>query len=111
MPNTRSSFTRDRTITAVVICDTTFTADVDDSHVFVNATGGAITVSLPLANAVAPGKEICVKKTDASANAVTVSRTGSNNVEGGTTFALATQNKYATFASDGVSQWRIVASN
>jgi hypothetical protein len=59
-----------RTTTLAVTADTTVPAHV--GAVFANATGGAITVTLPSASEWS-GREIEVTKSDASANAVAVS--------------------------------------
>lgn len=56
--------------------------------VYVNATSAAVTITLPsVANML--GKVVNVIKTDASANAVTV--TGAANINGASTFSLTTQ--------------------
>lgn len=72
-----------------------------------DATSAAFAVTLP---AVAPGlAPITVKKTDASANAVTVTRAGSATIDGATTYALGTQYKSVTLISDGTN-WLIIAA-
>ena len=71
--------------------------------IFADATGGAIVVTLP-----SPENPIMynVKKTDASANAVTLDG-GTNNIDGATTIAITTQYVSLTPYWDG-TQWWIV---
>lgn len=80
-----------------------------DSVVLVNATSGAKTITLPSA-ATVTGKQLKIKKTDASANAVTVTPSGSQKIDGAANYSLATQNKLVCIVSDG-SNWFIVANN
>lgn len=80
-----------------------------DSVVLIDATGGAKTVTLPLA-AQNQGKQLKYKKVDASANAVTISRAGSDTIDGATSYSLASQYKYVAIVSDG-SNWYVVANN
>src|SRR4051812_13758549 len=82
-----------------VSATTAYTA-ADHDVVLANATGGAFAVTLPAPTA---GAHIMVKKTDASANAVTVTRAGSATIDGATTLALATQWSRAELISDGTN--------
>lgn len=75
-----------------------------DYLILANATGGAITVTLPPA-AENEGRVIAVKKTDVSVNAVTVDGNGSETIDGATTKALASQYDVATVFSDGSGWW------
>lgn len=80
------------------------TAQTNDQTVLVDASGGAVTVTLPLvSNCV--GLTLTVKKVDASANAVTIGAT----VDGVATPALTSQYQAMTMQSDGVS-WHLIAS-
>lgn len=85
--------------------------------VFVDASGGAVTITLPAATG--QYSAITVKKIDATFNAVTVQRAGSDTIESLTAYALApvtTQcilrlpDQAATFAPNG-TQWRIEGSH
>jgi hypothetical protein len=98
----------DRRITRGVTASATATAN--DDLVWADATSGAVTVTLPAASG-RRGRTITVKKVDTSANSVTIARTGSDTIDGGTSYVLAAQNKYATLASDGSSKWYVVANN
>lgn len=78
-----------------------------------DATAGAFTVTLPPANTeFASGQYIIIMKIDSSANAVTVSRAGSDTIEGGTTKTLSSQYSKTILISDGGNPgiWYDVAS-
>lgn len=75
-----------------------------DGLVLVDATAGAVTMTLPLAASV-PGRVFAVKKVDASGNAVTVDGNGSETIDGATTQALSAQYDVLTVASDGTEWW------
>lgn len=79
---------------------TNYTAFTSDLVILVNATGGAVTIQLPLSSVV--GETWVVKKTDASANAVTVQGT-SGTIDGAATFVLAAQNNAVMVMSDGIN--------
>jgi hypothetical protein len=63
-------------------------------------------VTMPTASRMG-GREAHIVKTDASANAVTVQRTGTDTIGGATSITLAAQGDYAHLTSDGVSDWFI----
>ena len=69
-----------------------------------DATGGAFAVTLPPA-AELPGWTFRVKKVDASANAVTVTASGTDRIDGAATFPLAVQYQSVTVQSDGSAWW------
>lgn len=73
-----------------------------------DATSAAFTVTLPSANA-SLGQMYTIKKIDASANAVTISRAGSDTIEGNATVALSAQYQYVTLVSGGSGTWYRVA--
>lgn len=85
-----------------VTSDTTVTAS--DDTITADATGGAITVTLP-----APEQlqflRVSVKRLNSGANAVTVSGT----IDGGASYALAAQWKSVTVQSDG-TRWLVLSS-
>ena len=76
-----------------------------DSLVLVDATGAAVTITLPAANPYS-GLQFTIKKTDASANAVTVDGSGAETIDGMATRALAAQYQSITIVSDGTG-WQI----
>ncbi len=75
-----------------------------------DATGGAFTATLPTAAAAGNGSTVYFKKMDASANAITVTRSSSDTIDGATTKALSIQYDIIALVSDGVSAWRIVST-
>lgn len=71
-----------------------------------DATDGAITQPLPAA----AGKEGTLyrfKKTDATANAVTIDGNGAETIDGAATYVLHGQYDSVTIVSDG-TEWHIV---
>ena len=91
---------------------TAYTLTTGNDHTLdCNATGGAFAVTLPAANSVPAGWEYVVKKTDSSANAVTLTAAGTDKIDGAATFALSAQYKYARVVCDGSANWRVTGSN
>lgn len=68
--------------------DSPYTVPYGKTLILADATNGAITVVLPQA---ANGLTVTVKKTDASANAVTVDGDAAETIDGAATQAIATQ--------------------
>lgn len=83
---------------------TTYTA-VDGDYVLADATSAAFTVTLPTPTA---GRRIGIKKTDSSANAVTVAST-SGNIDGSATRTLTVQYQAQVYIADGTNWQREVA--
>jgi hypothetical protein len=75
----------------------------------VNATTGTKVITLPDA-ATVTGKQLKIKKTDASANAVTVTPAGTQKIDGASTYSLASAQKYCAVVSDG-SNWHVISNN
>ena len=88
-------------ITAV---SSNYTATVYDQTILGNATGGNISITLP-ANVDVSGKLFNIKKTDASANTVTVTPSGAATIDGAATYTLAAQYSGITIQSDGTDWW------
>lgn len=86
-----------------------YTATSTDSTLLCSASAGAFTVTLPPASE-CRGLALQVKKTDASANAVTVAAYGSDAIEGVATRSLPSQYKFLSLVSDGVSTWYVFAT-
>lgn len=82
--------------TALTASDGTLEAD---------ATGGPIIVTVPAAAGIV-GSIFTVIKTDSSVNLVTVDPSGSQMINGFTTWELSAQNQSVTFQSDGTSTLR-----
>lgn len=74
----------------------------------IQASGAAFTITLPAATGNA-GKTLEIIKTDAStANVITISRAGTDTINGATSIKLASQWDSVTLVSDGSSKWNIV---
>ena len=71
----------------------------------VNATSGAITVTLP--TAADNGSYFIIKKTDATGNSVTIDAYSSETIDNSTTIALYDQYNYVGIVSNGVN-WVVV---
>lgn len=82
-----------------------YTVTPQDRYVYVDASGQAVTVTLPAATSVPAGFTVGIKKKDSSGNAVTVARTGSDTFDGATSISLAAQFNSCLLVSDGISQW------
>lgn len=96
-------------VTAVVSKTTAYTAEVTDSVILCSAAGGAFTVTLPSAVGLA-GHVYTIKKTDSSANAVTIATTSSQTIDGAATKTLSTQYSLWQVASDGAN-WQILGAH
>ncbi len=72
-----------------------------------DATSGAIVVTLPAAST-ASGLVVAFKKTDASANNVTITGNGAELIDAANTFALSARYSYAVLVCDGTG-WNIIA--
>ncbi len=81
---------------------TVSTNDGDNVQVNVSASGGAVTIVFYAASGNA-GKIITVKKTDSSANAVTLDGNASETLDGATTLTLSAQHDSATLVCDGTN--------
>lgn len=86
----------------VVTVTAAYAASDGDLVVRVDATAGAVTVTLPPA-ADMKGLTLFVKKLDATANAVTVDASGSETIDGATTQATTTQYAVLRLLSNGTS--------
>ena len=89
-----------------VFADSPYTVTAADFTLLVNCTNGAVTITLPAASNNS-GRIVTIKKTDATANAVTVARTGADTIDGATAQTIGTQYMALTFQSDGTSWWVI----
>lgn len=80
-----------------------------DYLVIADATGGAITLSLPPA-ALVPGRIYAFKRINAGANAVVIDPNGSETIDGNLTHTLTPQWNSLTIMSNGVA-WFILADH
>lgn len=69
----------------------TVTESDRDKLILVDATSGAVTITLLAAATAGSGFRVAIKKIDSSANAVTVDGNGSETIDGNTTSTLSTQ--------------------
>lgn len=75
-----------------------------------DATSAAFAITLPAA-ASSTEKMFLFKKIDSSVNAVTVTRAGSDTIDGATTYVLSAQYDWLIIQSDGTANWKIVGRN
>lgn len=92
-----------------VSANTTLTANNQRQLIDVNATSAAITITLPAAGTVGSGWAVQIRKSDASANLVTIARSGSDTINGVTTLRLAVQHQSFILFSLGGTSWGVVA--
>jgi hypothetical protein len=78
---------------------------VDNDYNFVSAAAGSLTVKLP-ENSPA-GTKYTIKKTDATANTVTVAQTTADTIDGATSKILYGEGEAMTFVSDSLN-WHII---
>ncbi len=71
----------------------------------VNATSGAVTITLP--TAVNNNASFIIKKTDSSANVVTIDGASSETIDGDLTYKLNDQYNYVEIVSNGTN-WVVV---
>lgn len=83
-----------------------YTATLDDHTIACNASGGAFTITLPLASG-AIGQILNIKKIDSSANAITVDGASAETIDSGATASLTVQYESITVQSDGTEWWII----
>ena len=73
--------------------------------VTVNATNGQITITLPRANTLVPGKEIIIRKHDNSQNSVIVISNTEDNIISSSSISLSSFGQIARFITDGNNLW------
>ena len=91
---------------SIITKTTTYPATIDDHTILCDATSAAFTVTLP-AVATSTGTILQIKKTDSSANAVTIDGNASETIDGATTQILSTQWDCLTIQCNGTS-WYII---
>jgi hypothetical protein len=85
-----------------------YTITDQDDVILGNASGGAFNVTLPSAIG-RQGRIFTVKKTDSSGNAVTISTTGGQTIDGAASVSLGAQFSSRMLMSDGAN-WLVLAS-
>lgn len=83
----------------------TVTASDAGAVFLVDASGGAVTITCPDSATVGNGFTFGVVKIDSSANAVTVSRAGTDTIEGSNTLALSSQWSGTLLDTDGAGEF------
>lgn len=76
----------------------------------IDATAGNITITLPLANA-SNGQCFKLKRTDGTANTVTIARAGSDTIDGAASYTLPTQYKYVHIHNNNSTSWWVMGNN
>lgn len=92
-------------VKSIVVGDSPYTA-ASETVILANATGGNITVNLPALSGVA-GRIYNVKKTDSSANTVTLDGSGAETIDGAATQVLTTQYQSLMIFA-GPSEWSVI---
>ncbi|MEN9724203.1 MAG: hypothetical protein RJB38_2189, partial [Pseudomonadota bacterium] len=85
------------------------TIAVDDSIIAANAATAAFSLTLPSASGI-EGRQYIVKKTDSSANPVTLVGTGSQTIDGASSYLLGLQNQHVSVVSDG-NNWVVTGTS
>jgi hypothetical protein len=83
--------------------DSPYTAASGVAYISCDATGGPVVINLPVATG--SGREITLKKTDASSNSCTATRTGSDVIDGAASFSLTVQYTSAKVVDATSSAW------
>lgn len=90
---------KDFTVTAVT---TTYAALLTDDVISASASGGAFSVTLPTAVGIS-GRTYLIKKTDSSANAVTIDPNAAETIDGVATYLLEAQHDHVRVTSNGTN--------
>jgi hypothetical protein len=90
----------------VLVVNTTYAALTTNYVLLADATNGSFVITLPT-TAGHSGLQHTIKKTDASANTVTIATTSSQTIDGSTTAVLSVQENAITVISDGTNWWVI----
>ncbi len=85
---------------------TNYTITGTDVIIFADASSANVTITLPAASSFG-GYNFYVKRIDSSANSCSVARTGSDTIDGSTSFSLDTQYFAVRVVSNG-SNWYII---
>jgi hypothetical protein len=86
-----------------------YTMTTSDCVILADATSSAITITLP--SAANTGMIVHIKKVDSSANVVTISRAGTDTIEGVNTVSLSVRYSSRTFVANGGGLWLVLASS
>jgi hypothetical protein len=84
-----------------------YTATANENAIFVDATSGPVTITLPAISG-NDGRRYWIKKIDVSANAVTIDGDASETIDGATTYTLSNQYDWVSIIVNG-TEWSIVS--
>jgi hypothetical protein len=93
-----------------ISANTTLNATHERFLIDVNTTSAAITITLPAASTVGSGWQLWIRKNDASVNAVTINRAGSDTINGATSLQITTRYQTIVLLSFGGTSWGVVAA-
>jgi hypothetical protein len=79
-----------------------------DFGILADATAAALTITLPSARI--NGMMAFIKKIDASAHTVKISRAGTDTIEGATTVTLSGKNQSRTLVAGGNGVWYVLSN-
>ena len=82
-----------------------YSAKMEDKYILMSCAGGARSVTLPFATG-NRGKEIIIKKTEASGNAVTATPRGTETIDGAASASTAVRATPIRLVSDN-SNWHL----
>jgi len=83
-----------------------YTVTATDTVIFADATSGNVTITIPAAASFS-GYRFYVKRIDGSANTCTITRSGSDTIDGATSFTLDVQYTSVMLVSNGTA-WYIL---
>lgn len=84
----------------------TATASISTRYFYpCNATISAFAANLPTAASAGNGATVYFQKSDATANAITITRAGSDTIDGANTAVISNQYGLVGLVSDGVNKW------
>lgn len=101
-------FAHGQSTTSLITTTTALSVAANVFMVRVDATGGPVTITLPVANG-NEGRQIAIKKVDASVNAVTVDGHAAETIDGAATFSLPTQYDTVVIYCNG-SGWDVIST-
>jgi hypothetical protein len=84
-----------------------YTAATNDQVILASASSGNVQVNLPVGAAV-PGREYVIKKTDATANTITILANGTDTIDGQASVVMTIQYQSFSIVSDGAGHWYIL---
>lgn len=81
---------------------------VDETVVLADATGAAFAVLLPPSNTETINRDCHFKRLNAGGNAVTVTASGTDTIDGAATNVLGAQYANIHIISDGAGKWHVI---